>query len=241
VEKIIINKKYFGSIDLPSTDGARRVFVTVTKAYAARKPMDISLLFSSGKLKALQYYQVGGAWQELLDLELYIELGKLLRFDTSDAEKLKNSIELTNDIAHNHFNITKRLTLFNKKIKSVSESVYIFWDIENFSNIGSVFSDLIEKYEIPDHHIYMAANPDSLYLFKDEWEADLYDYGKSLKSFQFTKCDHGKNVADTVLLENFKGLAPRNADIYLMTFDRELKERFESVCDSSNNLYILEK
>lgn len=241
MEKIIINKKYFGSIDLPSTDAARRVFVRVTKAYAAQKPMNIHLLFSPGKLKALQYYQVGGAWQELLDLELYIELGKVLRFDTVDAEKLKNSIELTNDIAHNHFNITKRLTLCNKKVKSISKAVYIFWDIENFSNIGSVFTDLIEKYEVPDYHIYMAANPDSLYLFKDEWEADLYDYGKSLKSFQFTKCDHGKNVADTVLLENFLTLAPSHADIYLMTFDRELKERFVSACDASNNLYILEK
>lgn len=226
---------------LPSTDAARRVFVAVTKAYAAKREMSVSILFSPAKLRTLQHYQPGGAWQELLDLELYIELGKILRFDTLDAAKLKNGVELTNDIAHNHFNISKRLTLANKEAKSPAESVYLFWDIENFSNIGPMFNDLIEKYEIPDHHIYIAANPDSLYLFKDEWEADLYDYGKTLKSFNFTKCDHGKNVADTVLLENFKSLQPMNADIYLMTFDRELKGFFAEICDLSNNLYILEK
>jgi len=241
VQKIIINQKFYGSIALPETDAARRVFAIVTKAYASRKRMSVNLIFSPGKLRALQHYQAGGAWQELADLELYIELGAILRFETVDAVKLKNSIELINDIAHNHFNITKRLTLVNKQCPSPSGRKYIFWDIENFSNIGPMFTDLIEKYEVPDHHIYMAANPDSLYLFKDEWEADLYDYGKTLKSFNFTKCDHGKNVADTVLLENFTALAPTNADVYLMTFDRELKERFSDVCDPSNNLFILEK
>lgn len=241
MQKIIINKKYCGSIELPSTDAARRVFVAVTKAVAAKRQMGVSIIFSPGKLRALEHYQVGGAWQELLDLELYIELGKILRFDTLDAVKLKNAIELTNDIAHNHFNISKRLTLANKEVKSPSGKAFLFWDIENFSNIGPMFNDLIDKYEIPDHHIYIAANPDSLYLFKDEWEADLYDYGKTLKSFNFTKCDHGKNVADTVLLENFKSLRPKEADIYLMTFDRELKGLFADVCHPSNNLYILEK
>lgn len=241
MQKIIINKKYCGSIELPSTDAARRVFVAVTKAVAAKRQMSVNILFSPAKLRALQHYQVGGAWQELADIELYIELGKILRFDTLDALKLKNAIELTNDIAHNHFNIAKRLTLANKEVKSPSNKAFLFWDIENFSNIGPMFTDLIEKYEIPDRHIYMAANPDSLYLFKDEWEADLYDYGKTLRSFNFTKCDHGKNVADTVLLENFKNLHAKNADIYLMTFDRELKGFFTELCDSSNNLYILEK
>lgn len=241
VQKIIINQKFYGSIELPATDAARRVFVAVTKAVAAKRGMSVNVIFSPAKLRALQHYQAGGAWQELLDLELYIELGKILGFDTLDAVKLKNGIELTNDIAHNHFNIAKRLTLANKEVKTPSETIYLFWDIENFSNIGPIFNDLIEKYEIPDHHIYIAANPDSLYLFKDEWEADLYDYGKTLKSFNFTKCDHGKNVADTVLLENFKSLQAKNADIYLMTFDRELKGFFADVCDSNNNLYILEK
>ncbi|MGA9045119.1 hypothetical protein [Sulfuricurvum sp.] len=239
VQKIIIDQKYYGSIELPDTEAARRVVAIVSRAYAARKPIRINLIFSPGKLRALGYYQTGGAWQELLDLELYIELGRILRFNTDDACKLKNNIELINDMAHSHFNIAKRLSLVNKSVKTPSESVYLFWDIENFSNIAPIFNDLIDKYSIVDHHIYIAANPDSLYLFKDEWEANLYDYGKTLKSFNFTKCDHGKNVADGILLENFKQLQLKNADVYVMTFDRELKELFRDTSDPSINLYMM--
>jgi hypothetical protein len=241
MQKIIINQKYYGSIELPDTQEAARVFSKVKSAFGAGKTMEISLLFPSYKMKALESYQKGGARQELEDIELYIELGKVLRFDTLDAVKLKNAIELTNDIAHNHYNISKRLTLFNKKEKSSASQGYLFWDIENFSNIGSMFNDVIEKYDIPDHRIYVAANPDSLYLKKAEWEADLYDYKKTLNSFNFTKCDHGKNVADDVLLKHFNDLRLQNSNVYLMTFDRELKERFTAVTHSSNNLYILEK
>lgn len=238
--KIIINGREYGSIDLPQTKESMRVYTAVTKAFAARRPVRLSLLFSPGKLRALGYYQKGGARQELEDLELYIELGKVLRFNTEDALKLKNSIELINDISHNHFNISKRLSLVNKERKTAVSATYLFWDIENFSNIGPIFNDLIEKYDIPDHRIYIAANPDSLYLFKDEWEANLYDYGKTLKSFNFTKCDHGKNVADGVLLENFRQLELKNADVYVMTFDRELKELFIAGCDTSNNLFMMQ-
>ena len=240
VQKIIINQKYYGSIELPDTENGRRVLAIVTRAYASRRPIKVNLLFSPGKLRALGFYQKGGAWQELQDLELYIELGKILRFNTEDAIKLKNSIELINDIAHSHFNIAKRLTLVNKSTKTSASSAYLFWDIENFSNIAPIFNDLIDKYSIEDHHIYIAANPDSLYLFKDEWEANLYDYGKTLKSFNFTKCDHGKNVADGILLENFKQLNLHNSDVYVMTFDRELKDLFIAACDSSNNLYMMQ-
>lgn len=240
MQKIIINGKEYGSITLPQTQEAMRVYTIVTRAFAARRPIKISLLFSPGKLRALGYYQKGSARQELEDLELYIELGKALRFNTADAVKLKNSIELINDIAHNHFNIAKRLTLVNKERRTAISESYLFWDIENFSNIGPIFNDLIDKYEIPDHHIYIAANPDSLYLFKNEWEANLYDYGKTLKSFNFTKCDHGKNVADGVLLENFRQLELRNADVYVMTFDRELKGLFVEACDPSNNLFMMQ-
>ncbi|MFY9142038.1 hypothetical protein [Sulfuricurvum sp.] len=239
VQKIIINQKLYGSIEMPETEAARRVLTVVTRAYETRKPMRAAMLFSPGKLRALKVYQTGGAWQELLDLELYIELGKILRFNTDDAVKLKNSIELINDMAHTHFNISKRLGLVNKERKSPANESYLFWDIENFSNIAPMFNDLIDKYTIPDDHIYIAANPDSLYLFKDEWEANLYDYGKTLKSFHFTKCDHGKNVADGILLENFKQLRLRNADVYVMTFDRELKDFFREACDTSNNLYMM--
>ncbi|MDD5053390.1 MAG: hypothetical protein PHO27_11715 [Sulfuricurvum sp.] len=240
MQKIFINQKYCGSIELPQNDSAKRVFSIVKNAIAVKKTMNINILFSPAKIRALGYYQTGGAWQELLDIELYIELGKILHFNTEDAVKLKNSIELINDIAHNHFNISKRLALVNKKDKTLTYDVYLFWDIENFSNIGPMFNDVIEKYGVRDDHIYIAANPDSLYLFKDEWEADLYDYGKTLRSFNFTKCDHGKNVADTVLLEYFKQLDLKSTDIYLMTFDRELKEFFIRACDPSNNLYMMQ-
>lgn len=239
VQQIIINQKVYGSIELPETEAAQRVLRVVTRAYETRKPMRAALLFSPGKLRALRVYQTGGAWQELLDLELYIELGTRLRFNTDDAVKLKNSIELINDMAHAHFNISKRLALVNKEKKTPGKEPYLFWDIENFSNIAPIFNDLIDKYTIADDHIYIAANPDSLYLFKDEWEANLYDYGKTLKSFHFTKCDHGKNVADGVLLENFKQLRLKNCDVYVMTFDRELKEFFHKACDLSNNLYMM--
>jgi len=241
MQKIIINQKFYGSLELDNTDEARRVFSKVKSAFGVGKTMEIGLLFPQYKLKALESYQKGGARQELTDIELYIELGKILRFDTQDAQKLKNSIELTNDIAHNHYNISKRLTLINKPKATQNSGHYLFWDIENFSNIGSMFNDVIEKYDIPDHHIYVAANPDSLYLFRKEWEAELYDYKKTLNSFNFTKCDHGKNVADDLLLKHFNELRLQNTNVYLMTFDRELKERFTSVIHSSNNLYILEK
>jgi len=241
MQKILINQKFYGSLELENTDEARRVFSKVKSAFGAGKTMEIGLLFPHYKLKALESYQKGGARQELADIELYIELGKILRFDTQDAQKLKNSIELTNDIAHNHYNISKRLTLINKFKATENSGHYLFWDIENFSNIGSMFNDVIEKYNIPDDHIYVAANPDSLYLFRKEWEAELYDYKKTLNSFNFTKCDHGKNVADDVLLASFQGLTLHNTNVYLMTFDRELKERFSAVIHTSNNLYILEK
>lgn len=241
MQKIIINQKYYGTIELEKSEEAARVFSKVKNAFGAGKTMEIGLIFPHYKLKALGSYQKGGARQELLDIELYIALGAILRFDTSDALKLKNSIELTNDIAHNHYNISKRLTLINKPKVTPSKEHYLFWDIENFSNIGSMFNDVIEKFDIPDNRIYVVANPDSLYLFKAEWEADLYDYKKTLNSFNFTKCDHGKNVADDVLLKHFKELRLQNCNVYLMTFDRELKERFSADCHMSNNLFILEK
>jgi len=97
----------------------------------------------------------------------------------------------------------------------------------------------IEPFEIRDSDIYLAANPDSLYLKKAEWEANLYDYGKTLKSFNFTKCDHGKNIADDVLLKEFTNLKLKNSDIYILTFDRELKERFTQETHQSNNLFVM--
>jgi len=241
MQKIIIGHKDVGSITLPKTKDAKQILQCVQKVYASRESLSVQTLFSASHLAKLKSYQKGGAREELENLEMYIELGKILGFTTTDAKKLKNSIELINDTAHTHFNITKRVTLINKEHKSKTERSYLFWDIENFSNIASIFNDLIEPFEIEDEHIYLAANPDSLYLKKREWEANLYDYGKTLNSFNFTKCDHGKNVADDVLLQTFNSLHLHNSDIYMMTFDRELKERFQEVCHKSNNLFIMNK
>jgi rRNA-processing protein FCF1 len=87
----------------------------------------------------------------------------------------------------------------------------------------------------------MAANPNSLYIKRAEWEANLYDYGKTLESFNFIKCDHGKDVADDVLLNKLTKLRAKEANIFILTFDRELKERFRDVTDKSCNLYIMDK
>jgi len=241
MQKIFIGKKFRGSITLPQTRDAKQIFSRVKQAYEKGEMLSISLLFRADRIAKLRTYQKGGAREELANLALYIELGRILGFDTADAEQLKNAIELTNDTAHIHFNITKRVSLINKREKSKSIRSYLFWDIENFSNIASVFNDLIEPYGIADDDIYLAANPDSLYLKKNEWEANLYDYGKTLDSFNFTKCDHGKNVADDVLLQHFKSLRLRKSDIYMMTFDRELKERFKALCHPSNNLFVMNK
>jgi len=223
------------------TPYAKDVFFRVKQAYANHEKMSINLVFSKNKLNSLSSYQKGSALDELENIELYIAMGEILGFKTDDATKLKNSILLITDKAHVSFNITKRIQLANKKKRGKTDKTYLFWDIENFSSISSIFSTLIEPYKITDEHIYMAANPDSLYLKRSEWEANLYDYGKTLNSFNFIKCDHGKNVADDVLLEEFINLKLRNCDVYMLTFDRELKERFTEATDLSNNLYIMGK
>jgi len=239
--KISIEYKFRGNIKIPDNIYAKDIFFRVKQAYANHEKMSINLVFSKNKQKNLNSYTKGGAEDELINLDFYIELGEILGFKTDDAQKLKNSIYMTNDSAHSNFNITKRVKLVNKKQKSKTTKSYLFWDIENFSSISSIFSDLIEPFNIEDENIYLAANPDSLYLFKAEWEANLYDYQKTLNSFNFTRCDHGKDVADDILLEQFKSMKLKNSDIYMMTFDRELKERFIEATDNSCNLYIMGK
>lgn len=238
-QKITIEYKYRGDVELPENSYAKDVFFRVKQAYANHLKMSINLVFSKNKLKSLSSYQKGSAVDELENIELYIEMGKILDFNTDDATKLKNSILFITDKAHVNFNIKKRIKLANKQKRGKADKSYMFWDIENFSSISSIFSDLIEPYNIADENIYMAANPDSLYLKRSEWEANLFDYGKTLNSFNFIKCDHGKNVADDVLLEEFIKLKLQNADVYMMTFDRELKERFIEATHKSNNLYIM--
>ena len=226
---------------MPDTKNSKDIFFRVKQAYANHEKMSLKLLFSNYELKKLKSYTKGGAEEELENLEFYINLGEILDFDTQDAKKLKESIYLINDTAHSNFNITKRIKLINKKHKSKAEKSYLFWDIENFSSISSIFGDIIEPYEIDDSDIYLAANPDSLYLKRAEWEANLYDYSKTLNSFNFIKCDHGKDVADDVLLGEFQKLNLKNSNVYILTFDRELKERFVEETDKSNNLFIMSK
>jgi len=240
-QKVSIEHKYRGSVELPDNRDAKDVFFRVKQAYANHEKMSVGLVFKADKLKKLQNYQKGGAEDELQNLELYIELGEILNFKTDDAKKIKQSILITNDTAHSKFNIKKRLKLINKKQKSKANKSYLFWDIENFSSISSIFNDIIEPYDIDDENTFLAANPDSLYLKKAEWEANLYDYGKTLKSFNFIKCDHGKDVADDVLLEEFTKLRLKNANVFILTFDRELKERFTEDIHVSNNLFMMAK
>ena len=231
-----------GEIELADTTHAKAIYYRVVTAFAKKQPLNVGLLFRPAKINALSNYQKGGSTSELLELDMYIEMGNLLKFDTSDAHKLRDNIESINDLAHTHFNIKKRLQLFNKKQVSQTKDTYLFWDIENFSNIGPMFNDLIEPSDINDDNIYLAANPDSLYLYKDAWESEFYDYGKRLySSFNFTKCDHGKNVADEVLLNAFKDLNLKSSDVFIITYDRELKELFLEACHESNNLYIVGK
>ena len=237
--KVSIEHKFRGNIQLPENRYAKDVFFRVKQAYANHEKVHVGLVFTQNKLHSLKTYQKGSAVDELENLDLYIKLGEILNFKTDDALKLKNSILFINDNAHSNFNIKKRVKLANKKQKSKTDKSYMFWDIENFSSISSIFNDLIEPFEIKDKNIFLAANPDSLYLKRSEWEANLYDYGKTLNSFNFTKCDHGKNVADDVLLQQYIDLKLKNSDIYMMTFDRELKERFVEATHQSNNLFIM--
>jgi len=240
-QKVSIEYKYRGSVELPDNKDAKDIFFRTKQAYANHEKMSVKLIFSKSKLQKLKTYQKGGSEVELLNLDLYIELGEILDFDTNDAQKLKQSIVVTNDYAHSKFNITKRLKLINKNKESKTNQNYLFWDIENFSTISSIFNHIIEPYNIDDSYIYLAANPDSLYLKRSEWEANLYDYGKTLNSFNFIKCDHGKDVADDVLLEEFTKLNLKNANVFILTFDRELKERFTDITHKSNNLFIMAK
>ena len=240
-QKIAIEHKFRGTIELPDNTQAKDVFFRTKQAYANHEKMGIHILFSKAKLSKLKRYQKGSSESELENLDLYIGMGEILSFNTDDAKKLKNAILFTNDSAHTSFNITKRLKLINKKQKSKADKSYLFWDIENFSNISSIFTDIIERYNIEDKNIFLAANPDSLYLKRAEWEANLYDYGKTLNSFNFIKCAHGKDVADDILLQEFINAKLSHSNIFILTFDRELKERFTDITQQSNNLFIMGK
>ncbi len=240
--EIIIDDKSYGNVEVPPYKHAQNIYKRVLRAFRKNQLIHLGYLFSRQEQKNLHTYKKGGAEDEIELLQMYIDLGEKLNFKHQDAIKLKSTIEKTTDLAHTNLNITKRLTLINKKQLSKNvESTYLFWDIENYSNVTQMFNQVILEYEIEDEHIYIAANPDSLYLKKREWDAELYDFGKTLNSFNFTKCDHGKNVADTILLDEFKKLNIKNSNVFMMTYDRELKELFLDACHLSNNMFILSK
>jgi hypothetical protein len=241
IKKIFIENKERGEVEFPDTKEAGGIFWRTKQAYANHETMSLKLVFTDAKLARLKTYQKGGAESELQNLEFYIQLGAILKFDIQDAQQLRSEILLINDSAHVNFNIKKRLKLINKKNKTETKESYLFWDIENFSSISSVFNHVIEPYDIANQNIFLAANPDSLYLKKAEWEANLFDYGKSLNSFNFMKCEHGKNVADDILLQNFKNANLKNVNVFILTFDRELKERFQDATHKSNNLFVMTK
>jgi hypothetical protein len=228
-------------VELAATRNAYNIFVRVIRAFKGNEAFNVNLLYAPNKIKSFEHYQPGGSEKELLELDMYIEMCEIFNKPSDDARELKQKIEFVNDNAYVNLNISKRLTLLNKDQASKTKKAYLFWDIENFSNVSPMFFHIIEPFEIDDEDIYVVCNPDSLYLFKAEWEADLYDFSKTLDSFNFTKCDHGKNVADGVLLDNFKALDPKEADVYIITYDRELKELFHEACHPSNNLYVLER
>ena len=89
--KVSIEHKFRGNIELPENRYAKDVFFRVKQAYANHEKMSVNLVFTKNKLHSLKTYQKGSAVDELENLDLYIELGELLGFQTDDAHKLKNA------------------------------------------------------------------------------------------------------------------------------------------------------
>ena len=88
-QKITIEYKYRGSVEIPDTKNSKDIFFRVKQAYANHEKMSLKLLFSNYDLKKLKSYTKGGAEEELENLEFYINLGEILDFNTQDAQKLK--------------------------------------------------------------------------------------------------------------------------------------------------------
>ena len=112
-QKISIEHKFRGSIELPDNVEAKNVFFRTKQAYANHEKMGVHILFSKAKLSKLKRYQKGSSEAELENIDLYIEMGEILGFNTDDAQKVKNSILFTNDSAHtNLFDYGKTLNFF---------------------------------------------------------------------------------------------------------------------------------
>ena len=155
MKNIIIGDEVKGSVAVPEMANAYTVFHAIKKAYAEKRPVTLKLLFSTEKIKSLGHYQKGGAQAELAELQLFIDMGRVLGYDTAEAEALRLQIELTNDNAHVHLNISKRTKLLNKQRPGRTRSTYLFWDIENFGPVGPMFSHIIEKFRISDDHVFL--------------------------------------------------------------------------------------
>ena len=126
MKKIIINKKYYGKIELAKTRNAYKVFVAVVKAFSANEKISIKTIYPQKKIDSFAHYQNGGCEYELLEIDMFIELGKLLKFSTDDAQKLKKEIEFVNDNAHVNLPISKSLKLFNKETPTPCKKNYLF-------------------------------------------------------------------------------------------------------------------
>ena len=76
-QKVSIEYKYRGSVELPDNKNAKDIFFRTKQAYANHEKMSIKLVFSKSKLQKLKSYQKGGSEDELQNLDFYIELGEI--------------------------------------------------------------------------------------------------------------------------------------------------------------------
>lgn len=88
MKKIIINKKYYGKTELPKTRNAYKLFVLTVKTFSSNEEITLKTIYSENRLKSFEIYQSGGCADELLELDMFIELGKLLKFDIDEAKGL---------------------------------------------------------------------------------------------------------------------------------------------------------
>ena len=68
-QKVSIEYKYRGSVELPDNTDAKDVFFRTKQAYANHEKMSINLVFSKNKLSKLRTYQKGGSEDELENLK----------------------------------------------------------------------------------------------------------------------------------------------------------------------------
>ena len=106
MKKIIINKKYYGKIELPKTRNAYKIFVSVVRAFSSNEDITLNTIYSPSRLKSFDTYQSGACADELLEINMFIELSNILHFSPNEAKKLKEQIEFINDNAYVNLNIS---------------------------------------------------------------------------------------------------------------------------------------